>query len=250
MTGPQIGRIARVLRHRLRLTQDDVAGRARTSQSTVSLLERGHVDRVAMPTVRRILGVLEADVVVSIRWRAGDLDRVIDERHAAIGEVVTTLLVALGWEAIPEVTYSISGERGSIDILAWHAPTRTLLVIEVKSEVTSIEETLRRHDAKVRLAPRVAAERLGWRAVLVARLLVLPETSTARRQVDRHARLFARAYPERNRSVRAFLRDPRSRVRTSFGGLMFLSSSDGTSPMRLTGPSRRVRHAQSDSRRA
>jgi hypothetical protein len=40
------------------------------------------------------------------------------------------------------VTFSIYGERGSIDLLAWHSETRTLLVVELKSELTSIEETL------------------------------------------------------------------------------------------------------------
>jgi hypothetical protein len=51
----------------------------------------------------------------------------------ALDEAVTRLLADDGWEAVPEVTYSIFGERGSID-LAWHPASRTLLVIELKSE--------------------------------------------------------------------------------------------------------------------
>jgi hypothetical protein len=39
-----------------------------------------------------------------------------------------------------EASYSIYGERGSIDILAGHATTRSMLVVEVKSELMSIEE--------------------------------------------------------------------------------------------------------------
>ena len=73
------------------------------------------------------------------------------------------------------------GERGSIDLLAWHEASRTLLVIEFKTELTSIEETLRRHDSKVRLAPGIARERFGWDPAVDARLLVLPEDRTARR---------------------------------------------------------------------
>jgi hypothetical protein len=56
----------------------------------------------------------------------------------------------------------VFGERGSIDLLAWHESSRTLLVIELKTELTSVEETLRRHDSKVRLAPGIARERFGW----------------------------------------------------------------------------------------
>jgi hypothetical protein len=61
------------------------------------------------------------------------------------------------------VSYSVYGERGSIDLLAWHPAIRTLLVIEVKTEVSSVEAMLRKHDEKVRLAPRVAAERFDGR---------------------------------------------------------------------------------------
>jgi hypothetical protein len=68
-------------------------------------------------------------------------------------------------------------------LLAWHARTRTLLVIELKSELTSVEETLRRHDVKMRLASRIALERFRWQAAIVGRLLVLPDERTARRRV-------------------------------------------------------------------
>ena len=34
-----------------------------------------------------------------------------------------------GWTVLPEVTYSVYGERGSIDLVAWHADTRTLLTL-------------------------------------------------------------------------------------------------------------------------
>jgi hypothetical protein len=58
-----------------------------------------------------------------------------------------------------------------------------LLVIELKSELTSVEETLRRLDVKVRLATRVAGERFGWRAVAAARLLVLPSSCAPKTNV-------------------------------------------------------------------
>ena len=93
------------------------------------------------------------------------------------------------------------GERGSIDLVAWHAASATLLVIEVKTALTS-KETLRRHDVKVRPAAGVVAERFGWKARRVARLLVLPGGSTARAQVRRHDAVLRSALPLRGPALR------------------------------------------------
>ena len=38
-----------------------------------------------------------------------------------------------------EVSFSVYGERGSIDILAFHASTGSLLVIEIKSVVPDMQ---------------------------------------------------------------------------------------------------------------
>ena len=81
-----------------------------------------------------------------------------------------------------------------------------LLVIEVKTELTSVEETLRRHDAKVRLAAGVVEERFGWRPRRLGRLLILPDASTPRRHVRRHDAVLHAAYPTRGARLRTWLR--------------------------------------------
>jgi hypothetical protein len=136
----------------------------------------------------------------------------------------------------PEVSYSEFGERGSIDLLGWHPGQRLLLVVEIKTELTSIEETIRRHDAKTRLAARVAMQRFGWNADHVARLLVLPDERTPRRHVERYADVLDRAYEARGRAVRAWLAKPLG----SLSGLIFLSSADGLRLGQRSGPIRRV----------
>jgi hypothetical protein len=165
---------------------------------------------------------MDADLVLVVRWRGGDLDRILDERHARLGAQFVRRLEELGWTVHPEVTFSIYGERGSIDLLAWHSETRTLLVVELKSELTSIEETLRRLDVKIRLAARIAAQRFGWRARDVARILVLPDDRTSRRRVEAHRGLLERAFPSPPSEVRRWLRRP-SR---SIAGVLFVSDSD------------------------
>src|SRR4051812_35629681 len=111
--------------------------------------------------IAEALGV-KLSVVAS--WQEAALDRVLDEGHARLVGLVAARLERRGWETHIEVSYSIFGERGSIDILAWHAATATLLVIEIKTELGSIEGLLRPLDAKVRLAAGIARDRFGWHA--------------------------------------------------------------------------------------
>jgi hypothetical protein len=191
------------------------------SQQEISILERGHFDAVQVRTVRSVFRGLEAGIEWEIRWRGGAVDRLLDERHAELVGAISELLASDGWEVIPELTYNVFGERGSIDLVAWHAATSTLLIVEVKTELTSIEATIRKHDEKVRLGPDVAVNRLGWRPRSVARLLVLPETRTARRQVERADPVLRRAYPTRGWAMRRWLNAPIGRG----DGILMLSST-------------------------
>jgi hypothetical protein len=70
-----------------------------------------------------------------------------------------------GWSIAPEVSFSIWGERGLIDILAWHAPTRSLLVIELKTAIVDVSGLVGTVDRKRRLAPEIARSR-GWQVGL------------------------------------------------------------------------------------
>jgi transcriptional regulator with XRE-family HTH domain len=220
----RLGARFRALRHRLGWRQADAGERAGLSQDVISLVEIGRIDEVSIRALRRHAIALGGELRLELWFRGGELERLLDEGHAALVGVVAARLEALGWETRPEVSYAVFAERGSIDIVAWHAASATLLVIEVKTRLASIEETLRRHDAKVRLAAQVVAIRFGWRPVRVARLLVLPDETTARRQVRRHEAVLRSAYPLRGTALRSWLRAPSG----SIAGLAFLPpTSDG-----------------------
>jgi len=208
MDDTQVGRRFRALRHRLGWRQQDLAARAGVSRGLISLIERGRLDEVSIRHLRRTARELDAEYVAVLRWRAGDLDRLMDEGHATLVGLTAATLAADGWEVRIEVSYSVYGERGSIDILAWYAPARLLLVVEVKTALVALEATLRKHDEKVRLAPRIAREQVGWSAVATGRLLVLPSQSTARRRVDRHAAVMDVSYPLRGTGIRQWLAQP------------------------------------------
>lgn len=159
-------------------------------------------------------------------WNGEALDRLLDADHARIVECVVRLLAVDGWQCATEVSFSVYGERGTIDVLAFHPGTRTLLVIEVKSVVPDLQQMLGSIDRKVRLALRIARDR-GWEAVGVGRLLVIGESRTARRRVSAHEATFRAVLPARTWAVRRWLRHP-DPVRP-IAGVWFLSAGTTTS---------------------
>ena len=187
----------------------------------MSLVECGHGDRLAFRTLLRILEALDADAFLNVRWRGGELDRVLDEGHATLASILAERLIGLGWDVRAEVTYAIGHDRGSIDLLALHPARRAIAVIEVKTDIASAEATLRRHDEKGRLGAHLALERFGWVAAHVSLLLVAPATSTTRRRIGRFDALFRSAYPVRGARLLGWLRDPVG----SIGGLLLIDLS-------------------------
>ncbi len=197
-----------------------------------------------MPTgdLLAVVEALGADLEVRIRWRGEGLDRLLDAAHSALTDLVVRLLEDSGWETAVEVSFSIGGERGSVDVLAWHAATATVLIIEVKSLVPDAQAMLVTHDRKVRLAEQIAASR-GWRPRQVARLLVVGDRSAARQRIRALRSMFEVAYPSRAREVRSWLRDPGlpRRGGRPFSGLLFLPYVHGMSTKSDVAPRQRVR---------
>ena len=242
MDDQRIGRSLRAIRHQKGWRQIDVARKARLSQAIVSRAEAGEIGQLTLATLRKLATAIGAEAFVRIRWRGADLDRLIDEGHATLVGAVVELLTSVGWVVHTEVSFSVYGERGSIDVAAWHEATRTLLVIEVKTELVSIEETIRILDVKVRLAPQVVAERFGWQPLVRSHLLVLPARSTQRRQVARHAAVLGPAFPVRGQEMKRWLSSPDHSV----GGLLFVSLTTGSRTKSGVLSRKRVRLTASD----
>jgi transcriptional regulator with XRE-family HTH domain len=232
-----LGRRYRALRQRLGWRQEDLATRSGVSRGLVSLIERGRIEEVMIRQLRRVARELDAELTSLLRWRGGELDRLMDEGHAALVGRVAMMLRELGWDVRLEVSYSVYGERGSIDVLAWHPVARVLLVVEVKTELVAIEETLRKHDQKARLATQIAAEQFGWEARAVGRFLVLPSLSTPRRRVERHAAVMDVAYPLRGLSLRRWLESPGGAT----AGLLFVDVTGGVAQRRSVTARKRIR---------
>jgi hypothetical protein len=175
---------------------------------------------------KRFANALGARVDLRLSWNGEALDRLLDSAHAQLAESMVAVVRGAGWEVAAEVTFQIRGERGSIDLLAWHAASRLLLVIEIKSVVADIQAMLASLDRKARLARDIGAGR-GWSPIAIGCLVVIGETRTSRRRVEALAETFNATLPARAVAVRRWLKSPSADE--PLRGLLFLSSAHGMS---------------------
>ncbi len=201
------GRSFRALRLRKRLTQDELASRAGVSRGVVARIEQGRATHVTVATLDRVAAVLGARVLVKLLWQGDGLDRLLDGRHATTVEEVVRILRSAGWDVATEVSFSEYGERGAIDVFAFHGPTRSLLVIEIKTTIADAQDLQSTLDRKVRLAPKIARDR-GWSAASVSRLLVIVDSRANRQRIEALAMTFGAGYPSRTWAVRRWLASP------------------------------------------
>lgn len=236
MDDARLGRLVRALRHRRRWRQVDLALRAGVGHDAVAKLEAGRLGPMRTNSVRAIVSVFGLSYESSLRGLGADEDRLLDQRHAVVLGSCATWLVNLHWLTRTEVSYSEWGERGSIDLLAWHPRSASLLVIEIKSELTSVEATIRKLDEKTRLAATIVRP-FEWRPASISRLLVLPDDRTQRRRVAAHAAVLDRAFPVRSIAVRRWCRLPSDAI----AGLLFLGDRDGRKQTSEPGRRQRIR---------
>ncbi len=232
--------MARAVRERARLRQADVGRLAGVSQSCVSLVENGQLDDMTVGTLRCVVGAHGVRLPFAPQWRGGELARLLDRDHAALVEQVVRLLRDQGFTAVVEWTFNHYGDRGSVDVIAWHAQRAALLVVEVKSRLVDVQDLLSRLDVKVRIAPRALGRERGWHPLMVGRLVVAAGSRANRGVVARHDSTFSTALPGRALDVRRWLRDPRGEL----AAIWFLAPATSGHGRRDAGKVRRVRSPQ------
>jgi len=205
----RLGAAVRRVRQANGWRQADVAARAGVSDSTVSRIEHGEVEEIRVGTICAVASALEIRVELVPRWRGGDLDRLVNRAHSVLHESVAEAFRRRwpAWILAPEATFSIYGERGAIDILAWHPGRRVVLVIELKTDVVDVNELLGTLDRKRRLARTIASER-GWAPISVGAWLIVSESATNRRRAAAHGTMLDAALPDVRASVHRWLRHP------------------------------------------
>jgi transcriptional regulator with XRE-family HTH domain len=221
----RFGRGIRALRHRRKWRQQDLANESRLSRTKIARIELGRSEDIPVRDLTKVAAMLGARTELRLNWNGEALDRLLDADHARLVDLVAALLRATGWEVAIEVTFWIRGERGSIDILAWHPRERIVLVVEVKTVVPDQQSMLATLDRKSRLGLEIARER-GWQGVAVGRLLVMRTSRTTRRRVAAHAETYASTFTHRTRGARAWLAAPVASK--PFAGLLFVSDVHAT----------------------
>lgn len=203
----RIGKLFLVVRQQLGLRQTDLAAAATVPVHVIRQIEHGHLAGVSLERLRRVGATLEIRIDLVGRLRGAEGDRLLGRRHDLLATDVTADFQERAWQLRAEVSFSIYGERGSIDLLAWHEPSRTLLVIELKTELVDAGATLMTLDRKRRLA-REIARGLGWDAATVAVVLIIADGRTNRRRFAERSSMIRTALPSDGRAFRAWLRRP------------------------------------------
>ena len=240
MTDQRLGASVRYLRIRRAWRQRDLAERAGVSQSAVSRIERGHLAGMRLDLIRAVAAAVDLRVDVVGRYRGGDLDRMLASGHSALHETVARHLgTRPGWRFASEVSFAIYGDRGVMDLLAWHERHRALLVIELKTEFVDMNELIGTLDRKRRRAAEVARAR-GWlaNASSVSVWVIVSDSSTNRRRAREHVAMLRMAYPLDGRAIRGWLRRPVGPV----GCLSFWATSPSGTAKSGSRPVQPVRH--------
>ena len=174
-------------------------------------MERGHLDRTSLAVIRRCLAGLEVTLDLAPRWRGAELARLLDESHASIQAAWKPRLENWGWQVTVEQSFNVYGDRGRMDLLAWHPIHRLLLVVEVKTVIADAQALLGGLNVKVRVA-RDVARSLGIGGVTdVVPVLLVAESSTNRARIRRVLPLFER-FTLRGRQAMSWLRRPHEEV--------------------------------------
>ena len=239
----RVGAIVRVRRRRAGLRQEDVARIAGVSRQSVSLVERGRLIELGVRSARAVAAAVGIDLGFAVRGHGASIDRLLDEEHSAPVDAVVRQLEGAGWVVVVEFSFNHYGDRGSVDVLAWHADRAALLIVEVKSQLTDLQALCRSMDVKQRIVPRVVADDRGWRPRVVGAVIVLPDASGQWKAVARRRPIFDAAFPARTVEIKRWLSEP---YPPGLHGIWFLDFASTTGTMRCPTTGSRVRRPRAD----
>jgi transcriptional regulator with XRE-family HTH domain len=237
MDDQRVGSGLRAMRIRRRLRQRDLSAAAGVPRGVIALIEHGRLDDVGFGQIRAVARALDARFEGLVRWQGGDLDRLTNRAHAQMHEAMARWFAELdGWLAVPEVSFAHYAERGVIDVMAWHASTGIVLVIELKTAIVDINDLMSTMDRRRRLAWKIAND-LGWNPKLVATWVVVAPGRSNSRALAEHATVLRAKFPGDGRSMRRWLARPGGEV----AALSFLPKArlsdlgrDGRTPRRVS----------------
>lgn len=210
------GRVWLDTRIALDLTQQQVAKRVGVSRSYIAKVELGQADP-SLDMVDRIGEALGLDLQLAFHppiFPAGT--RTHDAVHARCSAYVDRRLRGLGWATAREVEIVHGKSHGWIDVLAFHRPTGTMLIIEIKTRLEDIGG-LERQLAWYERASWTAGRVLGWEPKRIVSWCLALASDEVEHSVRAHRDLLALVFPLRAPELADVLVDPQSRRTGSRG---------------------------------
>jgi transcriptional regulator with XRE-family HTH domain len=116
----RIGLMLRAMRRSSALTQEQLSSVARVPVRDIIAIENGRAGTVELERLRRLFRAAGGHARLSVWFNGASGDRLLDARHAALVERGGSVFQRHGWSNHFEITFSVFGERGSIDLLALH----------------------------------------------------------------------------------------------------------------------------------
>lgn len=220
----KLGRLLRMRRMRRGWRLEDVAQKSGLSTTTIARNESGTFGSIQI--VRRHAAAVDLRIEWIAIGRGADVARTLDDEHAAIVEVLAAWLRALGFEVVTEASFSVYGERGRVDLVAFDAATGTLYLVEVKTELSDLGNLLGVVDVRERLASHLGRDR-GWVVATPISILAVADTQHNRDIVAAHPATFAGWSRRRFRATR-----PASSVRRQ---MLWIPPSTAGRPAWLAG---------------
>lgn len=246
MRDEQIGRFVRQLRHRRGWRQVDLSERAGRPRSALVDLEAGRIGRLTVDTIRDFVEALGGRITIEATSGASDPRLLIDAGHAFLQEHWKRRLERWGWSVRAEVSFNHYGDRGRIDLLAFHFASGILLVIEIKTVLWDVQALLGSLDVRSRVAPLVVHQ-LGWQPRVIVPTIVFGAATTVRRRLQDHAALFA-PFELRGREAASWLRKPMKPMKPPSGAIILTRVPDVAVGDGRRAGRRRVRRSAAQSR--
>ena len=176
-------------------TQAELARRADVSAGMVALVEHGEVN-ASIDLAGRLVSA--AGVTLDLRHHVpfGGM-RQRDAVHAWCMAYVQRRLMRDGWIVLREVEIGQGLMLGWIDLVAWHAGLRVVLVIEVKTQIRDLGQIERTLGWYARAAPTVARAK-GWNPAVISRWLLVLATSENDQGISDIVPAVRQAFPYRS----------------------------------------------------
>lgn len=189
------------LRSAMRWSQRELSRRSGVQQSMISRIEGAKLTDPPLATIAVLIETMGGRLRIEVDAPfLGERRQQLDAVHSRMSGFVARRLESRGWRVATEVEVGGNRARGWIDLLAFDASSRLVIVIEIKTEIHDlgrIDRTLGWYEREA----WAAARRLGWRPGSVTGCLLLLATQQNDADVRHNRESLDRLFPLRARML-------------------------------------------------